>query len=363
MKIFHIITGLKIGGAESVLYNFLANQSAQDEHYVAYFHSGHNVYNIQQLGIPTFQIRGLLYRYDPVAYFRLRKIIKNVNPDLIHSSLWAANIFGRLISHCLKIPIVCDVHGNPLHEGFFRNWLDRKTAFIPAKIIAVSDSIKQSYVKMVAGAIKDPKNEKALLSRIIVIKNGIDSSGLRQKALSQKLDRSLLGLGENDFVIGAVGRLEPIKSYDILIKAFIELMSAHPYDKNNMKLCIIGDGSERINLENIVHKFGIANNVIFTGMRSDPYRFYPIFDCFALSSQSEGLSMALLEALSFGIPVVTTHKSMVHDVITHGVNGFLVPVNNIKLFAEALEKLYLNISLRNKMRIDNISLINTSFSL
>lgn len=362
MKIFHIISGLKVGGAESALYNFLAHLPENgDEHYVAYFHQGYNVRAIQQLGIKVFHIRGLVSCYDPFAYYSLKKIIITLAPDIIHSSLWSANIIGRIIARQLKLPIICDIHGNPAFEGKLRNWLDKKTATIPTKIVAVSDGVKDAYLNTIVGALRNKQERHNISQRMVVIKNGVNSSLLRQKAATNKLERSDIGLASSDFIIGAVGRLEPIKSYNVLLKAAALLIEKHP--TTSIKMCLVGDGSARHDLELTAHQLGIAHAVKFMGMRNDTYRFYPLFNCFALSSQSEGFSVALLEALAFGLPVVTTHDTHHHEIIIEGVNGYLVPPNTPEALADAIEKIYSNPTLAQQMRLDNIKKANESFSL
>jgi glycosyltransferase involved in cell wall biosynthesis len=129
------------------------------------------------------------------------------------------------------------------------------------------------------------------------------------------------------------------------------------------RILIVGDGSERKNLETLCQTLGIKDRVLFVGMRSDAQRFYPLFDCFALSSHSEGLSIALLEALSFGLPVITTHTFAHHDVITHGVNGFLISPRDIDAYAKHLEIIYNQPDLCVTMREANTLLVEKQFSI
>lgn len=361
MKIFHIISGLKTGGAESALYNFLAHFPNQQvhEHIVVYFHHGHTARTIQQLGIKVFQIKGIFSCYDPVAYVRLSRIIRASRPDLIHSSLWSANIIGRLIARQFNIPIICDIHGNPSFDGKFRNWIEIKTAHFSSKIVAVSDGIKESYSKTIIGAVA-PQKQQDIREKLIVIKNGVNTSLLHQKASRKVLKRSDINCSQTDFVIGSVGRLEPIKSYHVLIQATAILIQKYPM---GIRLCLVGDGSERKNLEKLAQDLNISTYVTFTGMRSDPYFFYPLFNCFALSSQSEGLSIAVLEALAFGLPIVTTHDSNSHEAIVDGANGYIVQPNQPEALACAIEKLFCDPTKIKSMRFDNIKKANKDFSL
>ena len=383
MNILHLITSLKVGGAESALVNYLSKVVGKDgnTYSVAYFHHGPNAKKIENLGIKTYQISGSISIYDTVFFFRLAKLIKFIKPDVIHSSLWSANIIARLIYKFSKIPVICDLHGNSFDEGRLRNWFDRRTVNYCAEIVAVSDSVKDSYLKNIIGSknLTDAcncNNECSKMqananSKLVVIKNGIDVQALRDKAFKDPLSRGDLGLSNDDFIVGAVGRLEAIKSYDVLIKAFALLTSfchseSDPGSKT--KLCIVGDGSQRIQLEALVKALKIEEHVVFTGFRSDVYKFYPIFDCFALSSQSEGLSIALLEAMAFGLPVISTNLDISsHDVITPEVNGFLVYPNDIEGYALAINKLFKDHQNGQPLRRDinkrNLELVRTEFCI
>ena len=245
MKILHIISSLKIGGAERALCSLLEKISPYGfEHHVAFFHDGPCRETIEQMGIPFYQIRGIFHRYDPGAYYQLQKLINHIKPDLIHASLWAANIMGRLLGKHNNIPVICDLHGNSKDEGRTRNMLDRLTAHMPAHTVAVADSVKDAYIEHIITPIQNTALKNAASQALIVIKNGIDAEGLRKKAAGNPLCRADLGIPNNAFVIGSIGRFEPIKSYDVLLRAFFLLKTRFPNDATKpLYLCLVGDGS------------------------------------------------------------------------------------------------------------------------
>lgn len=359
MKILHLITSLKIGGAESALVNFLQAIKhppyTQDTHIVAYFHDGPNVQVLQQLGFELHHITGRLSYTSPEALWKLAKLIKTTKPDILHSALWSANIIGRCMARLFKIPIICDIHGNSFDEGIFRNWFDRATAHYANAIVAVSTSTQEAYKKNI---LSRSKKKPA----IITINNGIDCHALRIKAQEHPRTRQEFGLSTTDFVIGAIGRLEPIKSYDLLIKAFHNIVQKK-LKLQTIKLMIVGGGSQEGALRELTEHLGIQQNVIFVGAQPHAIGFYPLFDCFALSSQSEGLSIALLEALCFGLPIITTHHAKNHDVIVDRMNGLLVPCNNIPSLADAITTLATDKSLQTVMNSNNRILVENDFSL
>ena len=366
MKIFHVITSLKIGGAESALLNFLQKSiNDNNEHIIAYFYPGPNLEKIKQLGFKTYHIKGLFWKYDLFAYQRLKTIIKNNNPDIIHSALWSANLFSKLIAKSLDIPIVCDLHSNFLYDGKIRRLIENLILFKANKYVAVSKSVKEGFLS----AFKKQANK--LEPKIVVIPNVIDVSDAKKH--KQTLTREDIGFDSDDFVVGAVGRLEKIKSYDLLIKSFVTVcnkiknINSLNKQKTNylkpIKLCIVGEGSQKSDLVRLVKKLSLEDNVLFVGMRSDVYNFYSLFDCLAISSQSEGLSIALLEALSFSLPIISTSQTKQHDILIDNINGLIVPSRDQNRLALAIEKLYLNPEICAKMRVANKQLVDNTFSI
>ncbi len=360
MKILHCITSLKIGGAESALTNFLTYTQQKlptsTKHTVVYLYGGPNVEKIKKLGIPTFQLKGLFHHYDIIAFFRLIQLIKKIKPDVLHTSLWSANIMGRLAGKLLGIPVISDLHGSAVDEGSFRNWFDAFTAPRAQTIVAVSPSVRTAYRQAVIPKVIGKNRRKLVTQKLCVIKNGIDIDQIRTTANNNPLKRSDFNWTKNDFVIGAVGRLEPIKSYDVLIRACALLLKNKDCAKFP-KLCLVGDGSEMQKLKDLTLQLNVTDSIYFAGSRSDAIKFYPLFDCFALSSRSEGLSIALLEALCFGLPVVSTHQTLEHDVITHQINGFLVPVGDEQALTQALLTLINNPHVADAIRTANLELI------
>jgi glycosyltransferase involved in cell wall biosynthesis len=367
MKVAHFITSLKVGGAEVGLYNLLKHlKDGKQEHFGIYFYDGPIVSKIESLGIKTYKINGLFSNYDPLAWFRFCKLIKKISPDIIHSSLWSANIMGRLVSKIFNIPIICDIHGDVFFQGKFRNLLEKMTILIPKNIVVVSKSVKKALEDNIISKIKNPKKRELLKSKISLIQNGVDVDFLINKQKNEQTLRQDLGFCDDDFIVGSVGRLEEIKSYDVLIKAFSLFLSEITSNKENFrkpKLCLVGDGSQKNKLVRLANDLGINSHVKFVGWQSDTYKFYSIFDCFVLSSKSEGLSIALLEALSFGLPLISTHLSADHDVIVDGKNGFLTPVEDEESLCLAMKKLYFDSKMVAEMKNANINLARNNFNI
>jgi glycosyltransferase involved in cell wall biosynthesis len=342
MKILHIITSLRVGGAEFALLNRLKAMSsdASIEHVVLYFYEGPVVALIQELGIKVILVRGAVKGYDPLGLWRVYSIARAFKPDIIHTSLWAANMVGRLLGALLNTPIINELHGNVSHEGWLRNIMERWSLRGVHRLVAVSASVQATYEHHIMPVLSK-RDRNFIAARLVTVPNGIDRIELIARIQNNPLQRAGLGLEPDDFVIGAIGRFEKIKSYDLLIRSVAYLCTnLLPIERSKIKLCLVGDGSQRALLEQLVKDYGLERQVIFTGYRLDAYRFYPLFDCFALSSQSEGLSIALLEAMALGLPIISTHLMKTHDAIEHGKNGLLIPVNDVAAYAQGLANLY-----------------------
>ena len=301
MKVLHLISSLKVGGAESLLVDLVAElQSMGVENYVIYFHDGPNSEKIRNLKIDCVQVSGLFKMYDPFFLFNLFRTIKKINPDCIHSSLWAANILGTIFAKLLRIPNLSVIHLASNVEGEtqnskLRSLLDRIT-FWSDKLVTVSYSTHKQLIDK----YPDLKN------RLNVILNGI------------RLDSVTPAKRDNhNFVIGTVGRFIPRKNHKLLIEAFSELR------RDKIELHLVGQGPLEVELKNLVESLNLQKYVKF--IKTDNARiFYSTFDCFVLPSEQEGLSIALLEAMSAGLPVIVSGvKNLEHDVITHRKDGLV----------------------------------------
>lgn len=324
-KVVHLITSLKMGGAESLLCDFLA--FADRENYdvaVIYFHEGPNVARLRQLNIPLFHIKGAFCLYDPVFFFRLYACIKTVRPSLLHTWLWSANIAGRIMGKVFGIPILNSFHNNVDQDGMLRGMLDRYSQWMATALVAVSDGVASSLVE----------HHKIPFANITTIKNGIPAQSIQERGMLCAKARVQLGLEEHHFVIGSVGRFVPLKNYSLLLEAFAHLQK----EIEHARLVLLGSGPEEQKLRALALALGIADKVVFViGQQS--YGYYPLFDCFVLSSYKEGISMALLEAMSFSLPCVSTHEKITHDVIKQGINGLLVPSGDKNVLKEAMKSL------------------------
>ena len=346
----HVISNLGVGGAETVLYHLLKRlRSDEFDHKVVYFYEGPYVEKIKQLHIPVYQVKGIICAYDPVFWMRFFTLIKRLRPDCLHTLLWAANFFGRLAAWMYSIPLVQAVHNTIDQNGLVRRYIDRFSPRVSGPVVAVSQGVSQS-VLMYAPWIDRKK--------ICVIKNGIDPQELQRVGTADTINRLDLGLTTDNFVIGTVGRFEPVKNYSFLLTAFAILYDTYRAER----LVMVGQGSEERLLRQRAYYLGVERVVTFiTGQPG--YRYYPLFDCFVMTSYKEGLSMALLEAMSFGLPCIITSSDATHDVIVHEKNGLIVKSGEPQLLADAIARLVQDAELKSRLAQGARQTVERSFTL
>ena len=322
IKILHVTSSLKVGGAETVLCQLISQLKNDFEHHVIYFHGGPNVKKLHDLGIKTYQVKGLIFLYDPIFFIRFFLLIRKLSTDIIHSLLWAANVSSRLASWLTGIPNVSVYHNNIDQNGAIRNFLDRITIKKSGLIITVSTQIESDLKNRI-----HVKNSK-------VIKNGIDVHSIHNIGRGSAICKSDLGIDNKNLIIGSVGRLHPVKNFPLLLNSFDLVRRIF----ENIHLVIIGVGKEENRLKELAYNLGIYNYVTFI-IGKQAYPYYPIFDFFVQSSDKEGISMALLEAMSFSIPCLVTSVCSFHPVIVNEKNGIIVEAGNNEALSSAISAL------------------------
>jgi glycosyltransferase involved in cell wall biosynthesis len=146
-------------------------------------------------------------------------------------------------------------------------------------------------------------------------------------------------------VVGIVARLSAQKAHHVLVRAFAAAATGRP----DLRLVIVGGGEREQELRTLVASLGIGDRVDFTGIRSDVAELLPGFDISCLSSVHEGAPLTVLESMAAGLPIVTTDCGALRDMVTDGVEGFLVPVGDHVALAARLAELHDNPTLRTAM--------------
>lgn len=272
---------------------------------------------LDEARIPVTLI-GKSWKLDPAAYVRLRRHIRRLQPDLVHTWLFAANAYGRQAAWSAGVRRL--VAGERCVDPWKR-WhelaIDRRLARRTRRLVTNSPGVVDFYVRQGIPAEK-----------FVVIPNAVEPAAASSRTRQQVLQQ--LGLPPGSRLIGAVNRLWPQKRVKDLIWA-ADLLKVV---RDDTHLLIIGDGPHRWRLERFRDQVEIADRVHFLGEREDVPQLMPHFDCLWLGSQYEGQSNAVLEAMAAGVPVVATDIPGNRDLVVHEQTGFLLPVGDRAGFAQ-----------------------------
>jgi len=317
-----------MGGAERVLVDLIEALKDDYEHEVIFFHEGSHKATLERLGVPCRRVTGLVCLYDPLFWLRFVRAIRQAQSDCIHSLLWGANWASCLVGPLLHVPVVSGLHNYLDGYGKVRRVLDR-LVFRPNCFVAVSSGVAESYGR-VYKSVKPAK--------VCVIDDGINVPPNESRS---RISRDSLSIPEEASVIGTVGRFEPEKNQQLLVSAFSQFVT-HSRERGftrELFLVMVGYGSLESALREQVVLLGLEKQVLFVvGQQADDY--YALFDCFVLTSPSEGLSLALLEAMVRSIPCVVTNNEAHHPALTSGQNGVVVATyDEIALSTALLEVL------------------------
>jgi glycosyltransferase involved in cell wall biosynthesis len=283
---------------------------------------------------------------DLVAVFRLARLIRAERPQILHTHTAKAGAIGRLaalVAGPAGPPIVVHTfHGHVLHGYFdpFRTrvfrLLERFLARSSTALIAVSPQVRDDLVSL--GVAPAEKFTVVRLGIELDERVAIDEA-MRAEA------RRVMGIPPERFTVGWVGRMTGVKRTDDVVRAFAALRARGV----DACLCIVGDGPDRDQVERRAHELGVIRDCLFLGYQEDVARFFAVFDAFVLSSVNEGTPVVAIEALAAARPVVATRVGGVPDVVTDGVDGFLVEHGDVEALAERLARLAADPELRRAM--------------
>jgi glycosyltransferase involved in cell wall biosynthesis len=173
-------------------------------------------------------------------------------------------------------------------------------------------------------------------SRIVVIRNGVDTDTFRPRAPSGALWREL-ALRPDQPIVGSLGRLEPVKGYEVVVEAFARVCRKTRDDAP--VLVIAGEGSARPGLEALIERLGLLGRVFLLGWRDDSPDVYAHFRCFVMGSWSEGTSLSLVEAMACGVPPAVTAVGGNPDVLGGELAQQMVPPGDVPALAACIERL------------------------
>ncbi|GAB7026155.1 glycosyltransferase [Geotalea toluenoxydans] len=326
-KVLHLIASHKIGGAERLL---IAFAQAVDLNrfdvvlgiFVRPDHENDLLWQeAKKLKIPLEPVV-IRSAFDFNQLHDIYAIIKKHKPDVIHTHGYKTNILAFLFARLFNIKAVSTVHGWLHAERFVTRFLQRVNFLCLRRfdrVIAVSDAVKTGLEKCGIPADK-----------ITVIKNIPSFSSCDSTAGESVRDN--LGIPPQVKVVGFIGRLEKVKGGAQFIQAALCALET----RQDLFFIVIGEGSQKADLEEMVAKSGFGPHFHFSGFLSDPTKAFSALDLYVLSSLDEGIPLTLLEAMYFGVPVIATRVGGVPEVVSNGITGILLPPDDAPAMAAAI---------------------------
>lgn len=317
-------------------------------------------YIADQLGLVPIEIkemrRSILPFYDIIAYFRIKKIIRDFKPDIVHTHASKSGAVGRLAARSCHVPLIVHTfHGHVFHSYFtpfmskmivrFERFFARRTD----AIIAISDSQRHELTEV----YKIAPPEKVFT---VPLGFNLDKYSVDQDT-KKIIFRNKYGFDNAELIIGIVGRLVPIKNHDM----FLEMAAIVKAKTNkNIRFAVIGDGESRPGIEKKAAELGLSysyyitspkakSDILVTSWETEIDQALAGLDIVVLTSNNEGTPVSLIEAQSAYKPVVSTNVGGVEDIVIHGETGFITNVGDTAAFAGYVVNLIEDAALRDRM--------------
>jgi len=328
MKIILAIRSLDIGGAERQFIELIKNiDKNKFDVYVITMYRGvleDEVKNIQKIKYFNLEKTG---RYDLIFYFKYKKLLKKINPDVIYSFLGEMNLFSYW----------CKPKNTKIIWGFRASNMDfSKYGKMSEFLFWLQKNYSKKIDKIIANSyasIKFHKNQGFFMDRSIVISNGIDINRFKKDEKTRNEMRKKFNIKQDEIVLGIVARIDYMKGYIYLAKALKEILK-----NKKIKFIAVGDGNKNILSEcnSILREF--KNQVYFVGAKKNTEKFYNMFDIYISSSIfGEGFSNSIAEAMACEVPCVVTDVG--DSKIIVGEYGEVVKPNSEKELINGIYKI------------------------
>jgi glycosyltransferase involved in cell wall biosynthesis len=320
IKITYLITGLHTGGAEMIIYRMLKTALEQDYddefkfQVISIVPTAEIGDKIKELGIEVKSLNAES-KSNPLIAWRLYSLLRQEQPDILHTFLFHANVLGRIIGKIAGVPKIVSA----IRNEYFGNKLREKILKI-TKHLCDHTTVVSEYTagKMIEKGVIAEKNYK-------VITNGVDIEALTSENKKQKQKiKTNLNLDKKDPVLVSVGSLTEQKGFSYLIKAIDKLKEKY----EDIFLMILGSGPKQKELKQLIQKLDLQQEVELVGRKDNVKDYLQLADIFMLSSLWEGMPNALLEAQAVGLPSVATRVSGISEIIDDGENGVIVEPNS-----------------------------------
>jgi glycosyltransferase involved in cell wall biosynthesis len=355
VTIIHVIARLNVGGAALHVLQLAREQQRRGHDVVVVagrLAAGEESmeYVAGELGVDVLKLpalqRELSVRADTTAILRLRELIRQRQPDVLHTHTAKAGATGRiaalLAGSARPRVVVHTYHGHVLSGYFSRRWervfrrIEWALAYATGTLVAVSDEVRDDLVAF--GVSRR--------DRFVVVPYGFDlpAWGPDDESARERI-RAELGLADDLFAIGWAGRLTAIKRPLDLIRTLRAVVDADV----DAVLVLVGDGELRGEAEALAQELGVAGRTRFAGFQQRVREWYAAVDASLLTSANEGTPVVAIESLAAGRPVVATRAGGTATVVRDGESGFLLEIGDVEGLARRLRELARDPDLRRRL--------------
>lgn len=281
----------------------------------------------------------------------LRRIIKQLKPDIVYAHSSKAGALARIADLGLKNKVIYNPHGwafnmqQSAKKKEMYKWVEKISAYFCDKIVCISDAEKESALRE---KICKP-------SKLQVIYNGVDLEEIKNTVPETRKE---LHIPEDAFVVGMVGRLSKQKAPDVFVKAASLIKKKIP----NAYFLMVGDGELRDQVEEMIHNFDLDTSFLITGWVDNPAAYMKVMNVGCLLSRWEGFGLVLPEYMACGIPIVATNVDAIPNIIEDGKNGLLVEKDDYYAVADKVNKLNSNSIIKNSLINTSINVVNQKYS-
>jgi len=321
-KVLHLINILSQGSGPLDR----ATSIDQDRYEVSicayYGNDGEDLESRTAVQVHTLNAKG---RLDLGAWVKVYRVIRQDNIDIVHTHHHLTGLIGRIMNIGSGKPIVHSFGNEFSKFSLAARFLHALTMPLVDAVICVSESVWKSF---------GPLMRFLSRNKSYIIYNGIDPSRVQAIEVDVQRERERLGVRGGEFLIGTVGRLIPQKDQKTLINAVGQVTESHPH----VKLVIVGAGKCERELKELAKSKGMEDIVHFTGRveRERVFRILHALDLFVMTSLWEGFSVAVLEAMAVGKPIILTDIPSFNEAIEDGISGIIVPVQDTNALANAI---------------------------
>ncbi len=350
MTVLHLITRMSLGGTTSdMIDTVLVTARAGCRTILATGAAGEEASTVEMARargcrvevIPELR-RDISPVKDLVTLWRIVRLLRRERVTLLHTHTSKAGFLGRLAAGLARTPIVVHTPHGHIFYGYYGRaltalfvLLERIAAPLTDRIVVLTEQEREEHLERRIGR----------LEQFAVIPSGVNLPALRAQAPPREEARRRLSLPADCLLLVGVGRLVPVKGFDLLVRALPAVAAAFPA----ARLLLVGDGPDRATLEAEAQGLGVADRLVLAGAHDLVVPFLSAADLVVAPSRNEGLGKALVEAMALGRPVVATRVGGIPTVVVDGETGRLVPPDDPGALARAVTELLKDPGLRQQM--------------